>query len=164
MIRSMSDTAGQTEERSAEDRLRERRRAAVREAPRVLWRGGFADTIRQRLTLLAEAAPEVYDVDETADMYGNGVVAALEERVAALLGTESAAFFPTGTMAQQVALRCWAARTGSPTVGLHALAHPEVHERNAFGQVSGLRTVRLTSEPRLPTADEVRDFEEPSAR
>ncbi|MFF3377980.1 threonine aldolase family protein [Streptomyces sp. NPDC002680] len=161
----MSDTAGQTEEQSAEqsaeDRLRERRRAAVREARRVLWRGGFADTIRQRLALLAEAAPEVYDVDETADMYGNGVVAALEERVATLLGTESAAFFPTGTMAQQVALRCWAARTGSPTVGLHALAHPEVHERNAFGQVSGLRTVRLTSEPRLPTADEVRDFEEP---
>lgn len=161
MIRSMSDAAGQTEEQSAEDRLRERRRAAVRETPRVLWRGGFADTIRQRLALLAEAAPEVYDVDETADMYGNGVVAALEERVATLLGTESAAFFPTGTMAQQVALRCWAARTGSPTVGLHALAHPEVHERNAFGQVSGLRTVRLTSEPRLPTADEVRDFEEP---
>jgi threonine aldolase len=64
-------------------------------------------------------------------------------------------------MAQQVALRCWAGRTGNPTVALHALAHPEVHERKAFTEVSGLRPVRVTSEPRLPTADEVRAFEEP---
>jgi threonine aldolase len=64
-------------------------------------------------------------------------------------------------MAQQVGLRCWAARTGNPTVALHALAHPEVHERNAFSQVSGLRPVRVTAEPRLPTAAEIRDFEEP---
>ncbi|MCT9083449.1 threonine aldolase family protein [Streptomyces fulvoviolaceus] len=157
----MSDTAEQVEERSAEDQLRERRRAAFREARRVLWRGGVSGTIQQRLVSLTEAAPEVYDLDESTDIYGNGVVAALEERVATLLGTEAAAFFPTGTMAQQVALRCWAARTGNPTVALHALAHPEVHERHAFTQVSGLRTVRLTGEPRLPTADEVREFEEP---
>lgn len=161
MIRGMSDTAEQGEERSAEDQLRERRRAAFREARRVLWRGGVSGTIQQRLASLTEAAPEVYDLDESTDIYGNGVVAALEERVATLLGTEAAAFFPTGTMAQQVALRCWAARTGNPTVALHALAHPEVHERHAFAQVSGLRTVRLTSEPRLPTADEVREFGEP---
>lgn len=161
MIRGMSDAAEQVEEQSAEERLRERRRDALREARRVLWRGGPSLTIRQRLASLAEAAPEAYDLDESSDIYGNGVVAALEERVATLLGKEAAAFFPTGTMAQQVALRCWAARTGNPTVALHPLAHPEVHERHAFAQVSGLRTVRLTSEPRLPTADEVRDFEEP---
>ncbi|MFI1726834.1 threonine aldolase family protein [Streptomyces sp. NPDC020489] len=149
------------EGRSAEERLRERRRNAARGARRVLWRGGLAGSIRERLAALVEAAPEVYDVDEAADIYGNGVVTALEERVASLLGKEAAAFFPTGTMAQQVALRCWAARTGNPTVALHALAHPEVHERQAFAQVSGLRPVRLTGEPRLPTAEEVRDFEEP---
>ncbi|WP_256960384.1 beta-eliminating lyase-related protein, partial [Streptomyces scabiei] len=60
-----------------------------------------------------------------------------------------------------VALRCWAARTGNPTVALHALAHPEMYERHAFSQLSGLRPVRLTSEPRLPTADEVRGLDEP---
>ncbi|NNN32204.1 threonine aldolase [Streptomyces sp. S3(2020)] len=157
----MSDAADQVEEQSAEEQLRERRRAALRAARRVLWRGGLSGTIRQRLASLAEAAPEVYDVDESADIYGNGVVAALEERVATLLGKEAAAFFPTGTMAQQVALRCWAGRTGNQMVALHALAHPEVHERHALAQVSGLRPVRLTAEPRLPTADEVRDFEEP---
>ncbi|CAM5619914.1 Threonine aldolase OS=Streptomyces alboniger OX=132473 GN=CP975_19760 PE=3 SV=1 [Streptomyces alboniger] len=141
-------------------RRRERRIAAVRGAERALARLGFLGTLRERLALL-DAAPEVYDLDETSDIYGNGVVEALEEKVAGLLGTEAAAFFPTGTMAQQVALRCWTGRTGSPTVALHGLAHPELHERNAFSQVSGLRPVRVTSEPRLPTADEVRDFDEP---
>ncbi|MGW5325118.1 threonine aldolase family protein [Streptomyces sp. NPDC004014] len=157
----MSDTAERDEERSAAQRLRERRRSAVRQARRVLSRAGMRDTVRERLALLREAAPHVYDLDEPADIYGDGVVAALEERVAALLGTEAAAFFPTGTMAQQVALRCWAARTGDTTVALHGLAHPEVHERHAFSQVAGLRPVRVTSEPRLPTAEEIRDFPEP---
>ncbi|MEU6577059.1 beta-eliminating lyase-related protein [Streptomyces sp. NPDC046805] len=157
----MSDTAVHEDERSARERMRERRAAAQRAARRVLSRAGWRGTLRERLTLLMEAAPEVYDLDEPSDVYGNRVVASLEERVAGLLGTEAAAFFPTGTMAQQVALRCWAARTGNPTVALHALAHPEVHERNAFSEVSGLRPVRVTSEPRLPTADEIHDFEEP---
>lgn len=171
MIRDMSDTTEQgaqqgaeTEQegaKSAQERLRERRSAVFRQDPRVLARGGFRTTIGERLARLQEAAPEVYDLDEWPDMYGDGVVAALEDRVAALLGTEAAAFFPTGTMAQQVALRCWAGRTGNPTVALHPLAHPEVHERNAFSEVSGLRTVRVTDEPRLPTAAEIRDFEEP---
>jgi threonine aldolase len=141
---------------------RERRIAAYRSAQRVLARPGYLGTIRERLALLDEAcALDLHDLDEASDMYGNGIVQALEERTAGLLGKEAAAFFPTGTMAQQVALRCWAGRTGDATVALHALAHPEVHERNAFSQVSGLRPVRVTSEPRLPTAAEVRDFDEP---
>lgn len=157
----MSDAAEQVDEKSAEERLRGRRKKAVRAARRVLWQGGLSLTIRDRLASLVEAAPEVYDLEEQPDVYGNGVVAAVEERVASLLGKEAAAFFPTGTMAQQIALRCWAARTGNAAVALHPLAHPEVHERHAFTQVSGLRPVRLTGEPRLPTAEEVRDFDEP---
>ncbi|WP_217144679.1 low specificity L-threonine aldolase [Streptomyces sp. AC627_RSS907] len=153
-----ADAAEPVEERYK--RLRARRVAAHRDARRVLARPGVATTLRERLALLDTAAG-LYDLDEPSDMYGNGVVQALEEKVAALLGTEAAAFFPTGTMAQQVALRCWAGRTGNPVVALHGLSHPEVHERNAFSRVSGLRPVRLTSAPRLPTADEVRDFEEP---
>nr|WP_225837783.1 beta-eliminating lyase-related protein [Streptomyces sp. NK08204] len=149
------------DERSAPERMRERRMAANRAARRVLSHASWRDPLRERLAQLVEAAPEVYDLEEPTDVYGDGIVASLEKRVAALLGTEAAAFFPTGTMAQQVALRCWAARTGDPRVALHALAHPEVHERHAFSQVSGLRPVRVTSEPRLPTAEEIRDFPEP---
>lgn len=161
MIHGMTDTAEQGDERSTEEQLQERRAAGYRKATRVLARTGLRASVRERLALLQETAHEVYDLDEPADVYGNRIVATLEERVAALLGTEAAAFFPTGTMAQQVALRCWAARTGNPTVALHPLAHPEVHERNAFREVSGLRTVHVTEEPRLPTAEEIRGFEEP---
>lgn len=174
MIAGMSDAAddrngtaaaGEHGTRPGEDEtprptLRERRIAAWRGAPRVLARLGFLAPLSERLALL-EAAGSVYDLGETSDIYGNGVVEALEKRVAGLLGTEAAAFFPTGTMAQQVALRCWAGRTGDPAVALHPLSHPEVYERNAFSQVSGLRPVRMSNEPRLPTAEEVRDFEEP---
>jgi threonine aldolase len=95
------------------------------------------------------------------DIYGDGVIADLEARVAELLGTEAAAFFPTGTMAQQVALRCWAGRTGNSTVAVHPLAHPEVHERRAISALSGLRTVHPTTQRRLPDADEIRELDEP---
>lgn len=159
----MTDTAEHDDQVTDEDRgarLRERRLAAHRTARRVFARFGFHRTLRERLAVLAEAEG-VHDLDELSDVYGDGVVGALETKVAGLLGTEAAVFFPTGTMAQQVALRCWAGRTGNPTVALHALSHPEVHERNAFSEVGGLRPVRLTGEPRLPTAAEVRDFEEP---
>lgn len=190
MIPGMSDTAGRSDRQRAErvggqgagaevdpgeqlsdgqvsdderrKQRRERRIAAYRSARRVLARPGFLGTLRERLALLDEArALDLHDLDTPSDLYGDGIVEALEEKTAGLLGKEAAAFFPTGTMAQQVALRCWAGRTGNPTVALHALAHPEMHERNAFSQVSGLRPVRVTSEPRLPTAAEVRDFDEP---
>ncbi|MEW2808853.1 beta-eliminating lyase-related protein [Streptomyces massasporeus] len=159
----MTDTAEHDDQVTDEDRgagLRERRLAAHRAARRVFARFGFHRTLRERLAVLEEAEG-VHDLDELSDVYGDGVVEALETKVAGLLGTEAAVFFPTGTMAQQVALRCWAGRTGNPTVALHALSHPEVHERNAFSEVGGLRPVRLTGEPRMPTAAEVRDFEEP---
>ncbi|AXE87717.1 Low specificity L-threonine aldolase [Streptomyces sp. Go-475] len=159
----MTDMAERDEQAADPDRgagIRERRLAAHRSARRVFARFGFHRTLRERLAVL-DAAGDVHDLDELSDVYGDGVVEALETKVATLLGTEAAAFFPTGTMAQQVALRCWAGRTGNPTVALHALSHPEVHERNAFSEVGGLRPVRVTGEPRLPTAAEVRDFEEP---
>ncbi|MFR9795222.1 threonine aldolase family protein [Streptomyces sp. MS06] len=157
----MTDTAQHDEEGPTAPPLDERRIAAQRTARRTLSRAGFTRSIRERLAHLQEAAGQVYDLDGPPDVYGNRVVESLEERVAGLLGTEAAAFFPTGTMAQQVALRCWAGRTGDTAVALHPLAHPEVHERGALTAVSGLRTVHPTREPRLPTAEEVRDFPEP---
>ncbi|WP_405556296.1 beta-eliminating lyase-related protein [Streptomyces canus] len=169
----MSDTAEQSAGQAADEarpeqlteaerllRRRARRISAYRNATRTLARLGLLAPLRERLSLL-DGADTLYDLDEPSDLYGNGIVEALEEKVAGLLGKEAAAFFPTGTMAQQVALRCWAGRTGNPTVALHALAHPEVYERDAFREVSGLRPVHVTSEPRQPTADEIRGFEEP---
>jgi threonine aldolase len=161
MIACMSDKAERNEEPSEQELLRERQAAANRKARRILARTPMHATIREQLDQLCEAGPQVYDLDERVDVYGNRIVAVLEDRVAALLGTEAAAFFPTGTMAQQVALRCWAARTGNSTVALHPLSHPEVHERHALSQVSGLRPVHVTTAPRLPTAEEIHALAEP---
>ncbi|MGA6174556.1 threonine aldolase family protein [Streptomyces sp. NPDC012600] len=144
-----------------EQEQRRRRLAAWRGSRRVLARMGADGTLGERLAALTADASSVHDPDDAVDMYGGGVVAGLERRVAGLLGTEAAAFFPTGTMAQQVALRCWAERTGDTTVALHPLSHPELHEGGALGTVSGLRTVHPTSAPRLPDAEEVREFPEP---
>jgi threonine aldolase len=117
-----------------------------------------AVTPRQRLAALVDAG---LDLDARPDWYGDGPVRRLEEKVAELLGKADAAFFPTGTMAQQVALRCWASRAGNPAVALHPLQHVEVHEREAYTVLTGLRPVWLTREPKQPTAAEVAELDEP---
>ncbi|MEU8740487.1 threonine aldolase family protein [Streptomyces halstedii] len=152
----MGDTA-----ETDEQRRRHRRMTAWRRSERILSRSSADRPLAERLASLAADAGTVHAPDEWTDAYGNGVVAEVERRTADLLDMEAAAFFPTGTMAQQVALRCWAGRTGNPVVALHPLSHPEVHEGGALTTVSGLRTVHPTSEPRLPTAEEVRDVPEP---
>jgi threonine aldolase len=143
---------------------RARRTAAHRAARKVL---SPADpTLAGALAALAADAvavlgPAGVDLTGSVDSYGDGIVRELENRVATLLGLPAAAFFPTGTMAQQVALRCWAGRTGNPLVALHPLAHSELHEGESLTTVAGLRTVHTTDAPRLPTPAEVRDIAEP---
>ncbi|MFD4642408.1 threonine aldolase family protein [Lentzea sp. NPDC058436] len=96
--------------------------------------------VRKR-TLLEELGP-VPDVEP--DRYGDGgPVEALETRVAQLLGTEAALFVPTGTMAQQIALKCWADRTHNPIVAMHPQAHPLHHEDDALTVLSGLRPIKV---------------------
>jgi threonine aldolase len=112
-------------------------------------------TIGDRLAELDRHA----DREELPDRYGDGAVERLEQRVAQLLGKPAAAFFPTGTMAQQVALRCWALRSGSWVVALHPSSHPQVHERHAHTLLSGLAPVYPTTAPRQPTAAEIRACE-----
>lgn len=134
------------------------RRSRAKAACDRILSGVREQRIGDRLAALALAAAG-YD---EPDRYGaGGPVTALEERVAGLLGKPAAVFFPTGTMAQQVALRCWAGRTGNPTVAMHPLAHPEVYERHAYALLSGLQAVFPTGERRQPTVAEIRDLDEP---
>ncbi|WP_374211061.1 low specificity L-threonine aldolase [Streptomyces sp. MCA2] len=148
---------------SAESAKRARRLAAFRGSERMLAGDASLETLRERLDRLVADAPAAHDLDNRPDFYGNddSVVGELERRTADALGTEAAAFFPTGTMAQQVALRCWAGRTGNATVAGHHLSHLEMHERDAYAVVSGLRMVHPTNAPRLPTAAEIYDLAEP---
>jgi threonine aldolase len=126
--------------------------AAVRQCD-VIVSGTRPPAMRERL--------HEWDVDARSDVYGDGPVTTLEERVAQLLGKPAAVFFPTGTMAQQVALRCWAGRTGSPTVAVHPRSHLEAHERRAYATLTGLRPVWPTTAARQPTAADIRTLDEP---
>jgi threonine aldolase len=131
-----------------------RRQVAMRACDRILS-GVRPATIRERLNeMTASAGP-----DDLPDIYGDGLVTVLEQRVANLLGTEAAVWFPTGTMAQQVALRFGAARTNA--VALHPLSHLLVHERDAYADLTGLRAVTSTTAPRNPTAAEIAELDEP---
>jgi threonine aldolase len=93
--------------------------------------------------------------DTALDRYGEGgVVAELEVEVAELLGKAAAVFLPTGTMAQQLALRLHAERLGRRTVVYHPMCHLETHEGEALERVQGLAG-RPVGDPNRPLDTEV---------
>ena len=86
----------------------------------------------------AEVTEELGEVE--ADWYGQGgVVAELESEVRELLGKPAAVFMPSGTMAQQVALRVHADRTGRRVVLWHPTSHLALHEDQAVERLHGLQ-------------------------
>src|SRR4051794_39579409 len=103
--------------------------------------------LRQRCTRFINghgretAATVLADIpaDTQMDRYGDGgVVTRLEARIAALLDKPAAAFFPSGTMAQQVTLRVHAQRRGRRTIVFHPTCHLRLHEGGALERVQGL--------------------------
>jgi threonine aldolase len=73
------------------------------------------------------------------DRYGDGgVVADLEAAIAGILELPAAVYLPSGTMAQQSALRVHADRRGRRTVVFHPECHLHQHEGQALERVQGL--------------------------
>jgi threonine aldolase len=93
----------------------------------------------------------------------DGPVAVFERRIAELLGKPAALFFPTGTMAQQVALRVHAERLGRRAVAFHPAAHVEAWEAHGYQVVHGLRGHLLGDRHRLIAAADVATVAEPLA-
>ena len=70
---------------------------------------------------------------------------------------------PSGTMAQQIALRIWSDRRGSPTVAFHPTCHLEIHEQKGYQLLHGLHG-RLVGDPdRLITLADLEAIAEPVA-
>ena len=82
-----------------------------------------------------------------------GAVEALEIRMAALLGKESAMFFPTGTMANHLALRALAGDRRRVLVQRESHAYND--EGDGAGMLSGLNLVPLGSGRATYTLEEV---------
>jgi threonine aldolase len=102
--------------------------------------------------------------DTAADRYGDGgVVADLEQEIAGLLGKPAAVFLPSGTMAQQSALRVHADRRGRRTVVFHPMCHLERHENEAYQRLHRL-IGRTAGDPnRLIGRDDLDAIHEPVA-
>lgn len=98
-----------------------------------------SDTVTQPTRAMrdAMAAAPVGD-----DVYGEDpTVRTLEERIADLLGTEAALFVPSGTMANQIALRAQA-RPGDEVI-ISRDAHCWRHESGGLAANAGLQTAQL---------------------
>lgn len=98
---------------------------------------------------------EANDVEH--DIYGSGaLIAALEQKVAALLGFEAAVFCITGTMAQVTALRLGCEDRGSALVALHPTSHIFVHEKSNYHLLGHFQALQVGDRHRPWTVDELR--------
>ncbi|MER6990975.1 beta-eliminating lyase-related protein [Saccharopolyspora hirsuta] len=108
-----------------------------------------APVIRRSLALHSSLRRKPHDLlRQWADLVGPDTspeepVARLEARIAELLGAPAALFFPTGAMAQQVALRVHAERRGRWTLAGHPHLHLDNWDLQGYNAVHGLRFLRV---------------------
>jgi threonine aldolase len=93
----------------------------------------------------------------------DGPVAVLERRMADLLGKPAALFFPSGTMAQQVALRLHAERTGRHAFAAHPMTHLDQWEQRGYAVVHGLRFQPVGARHELMSTEALAQVAEPVA-
>lgn len=97
-------------------------------------------SLKQLLHELADTLPD----DESSDVYGAGdSLARFEKEVAERVGKEAAVFMPSGTMAQQIALRIWSERSHNFTVAMHPTAHLEWAEHLGYQYLHQIRRIQF---------------------
>ena len=77
------------------------------------------------------------------------MVEAFERRIADVLGKDAAVLMPSGTMAQQIALRIHCVRRGVDTVAFHPTCHLELHEHAGYAHLHGLKAELVGDRDRL---------------
>ncbi|MRH45024.1 low specificity L-threonine aldolase [Aquibacillus halophilus] len=101
-------------------------------------------------------ALEVIDGQQASDLYGKGkIIENFQEKMAKFLGKETAVFFPSGTMAQQIALRIWCDEKQLKTVAYHPLSHLEIHEEDGIKELHQIKTILLADKNRVIELDDV---------
>jgi threonine aldolase len=96
------------------------------------------------------AAADAIGPDARPDQYGEGpLVEEFEARFAEMLGKEAAALLPSGTMAQQIALRVHCDRRAVDTVAFHPTCHLELHEHAGYQHLHGLKAELVGGAERL---------------
>ncbi|HZG15570.1 MAG TPA: beta-eliminating lyase-related protein [Candidatus Bathyarchaeia archaeon] len=117
---------------------------AFEQAPYPL--GGHS---KRSVHVLQEAFASV-EGNLSSDMYGTGpIIEDFQNKIAAYLGKESSVFFPSGTMAQQIALRIWCDQKKLKRVAYHPLCHLEIHEEDGLKELHQIEVVLLADKNRL---------------
>lgn len=99
--------------------------------------------------------------DLDSDVYGKGtVIEDFQTKIAEYLGKDKAVFFPSGTMAQQIALRIWCDEKGLKKVAYHPLCHLEIHEEDGLKELHHIEPVLLADKTRVIELEDVVGLEE----
>jgi threonine aldolase len=100
--------------------------------------------------------------DQRSDIYGTGdLIKDFEQEIAQLLGKKAAVFMPSGTMAQQIALRIWSERRGCQNVAFHPTCHLEIHENKGYQYLHGLQGVLVGPPEDLLTLKDLQNISQP---
>ena len=84
------------------------------------------------------------DGTEELDGYGHSeALSAFETEIAEMFGKEAAVFMPSGTMAQNTALRMWCEKRSNFTVAMHPTAHPEFAEHAGYLFLHNIRRLQF---------------------
>lgn len=81
---------------------------------------------------------------EEIDSYGKGsLIEDFENKIASVLGKEKALFLPSGTMAQQIALRIWCESKNNFKVAFHPTCHLETSEHAGYQFLHDIKRIQF---------------------
>ncbi|WKA53862.1 threonine aldolase family protein [Planococcus shixiaomingii] len=115
---------------------------------------------KRNASVLKEAFENV-DEHLESDRYGSGkVIEDFQAKMALLTGKDTAVFFPSGTMAQQIALRLWCDEKALKKVAYHPLSHLEIHEEDGLKELHNIQSVLLADKDRVIQLEDLTGLKE----
>jgi threonine aldolase len=104
-------------------------------------------------------AQDTKDKNIDFDFYGSGqVIEDFEDKIANTLGTQSAVFMPSGTMAQQIALKVCS--KPDHRIAFHPLSHLEIHEQMGYKELHNIEAVLIGDTNNYLTLDMIKKTKE----
>lgn len=99
--------------------------------------------------------------NQMPDVYGMGtVITQFQNRISEIMNKEASIFFPSGTMAQQIALRICCDYKNLLKVAYHPLSHLEIHEQDGLKKLHNIETVLIGEKDRLFTLEDLKTLPE----